>query len=120
MSTYKDLNVWNLSYKLALLVYGVTRNFPKDEVYGLSSQIRRAAISIPSNIAEGSKRATKKDFSQFLRIAQGSGAELEVQLLLAKDLGYINNLEYTEITSLLDSVMKMLTMFIKKLSTSNK
>lgn len=120
MSTYKDLVVWNTSYKLVLSIYKLTIKFPKEELYGLTSQIRRASVSIPSNIAEGSKRASKKDFCHFLRIAQGSGAELETQLLLIKDLEYITTKEYTELTSLLDSVMKMLTVFIKKLSTINQ
>lgn len=119
MSTYKDLKVWSLSYELVLVIYKVTNKFPKDEIYGLTSQIRRASISIPSNIAEGSKRGGKKDFCNFLRIAQGSGAELETQVLLVKDLGYITEKEYTELICLLDSVMKILTVFIKKLSTIN-
>ena len=119
MSTYRDLNVWKISYKFVLAVYVVTKKFPKDEVYGLTSQIRRSAVSIPSNIAEGSKRRSEKDFCHFLVIAQGSGAELETQLLIVEDLEYITEAEYTELTSLLDSVMKMLTVFIKKLSTIN-
>lgn len=120
MSTYKELIVWQKSYEFCVLVYKSTESFPVKEVYGLTSQIRRASISIPSNISEGSKRGTKKDFCQFLRVAQGSGAELETQLLLAKDLGYLKEKEYTQLNLLLDSVMKMLTVFIQKLSTSNQ
>ena len=120
MSTYKELIVWQKSLELSLLVYKVTSSFPKEETYGLISQIRRAAVSIPSNISEGSKRGSKKEFSHFLRIAQGSGAELETQLLISKSLVYISEKEYTELSILLDSVMKMLTAFIKKLSTTNQ
>ena len=119
MSTYKDLIVWKKSFEFSLLVYKLTVQFPKDEMYGLTSQIRRASVSIPSNISEGSKRGSKKEFSHFLRIAQGSGAELETQLLLSKSLGYVSEKEYTELNILLDSIMKMLTVFIKKLSTTN-
>ncbi len=120
MSKYKDLTVWEVSYKLTLSVYRLTNKFPREEIYGLTSQIRRASVSIPSNIAEGSKRGSKKDFCHFLVIAQGSGAELETQLLLSKDLDYITITEYNELIFLLDSVMKMLTVFIKKLSTINQ
>ena len=88
MNGYKNLDVWKNSFELSFSLYTITRSFPKEEIYGLTSQIRRAAVSISSNIAEGSKRATKKNlkknFCQFLRIAQGSGAESETQLLLAK------------------------------------
>lgn len=119
MSSYRDLDVWNKSFKLAALVYEVTKVFPKEEIYGLSSQMRRAAVSLPSNIAEGSKRGTKKDFCQFLRIAQGSGAELETQILLAKQLEYISEKDFIVTIKLIEDVMRMLTVFVKKLSTTN-
>lgn len=120
MSSYKDLDVWKKSFTFCLLIYRVTKFFPKEEQYGLVSQIRRAAVSIPSNISEGSKRGTKKDFCQFLRVAQGSGAELETQLLLAQGLDYLSQTDFASASLLLDDVMKMLTVFIKKLSTSNE
>jgi four helix bundle protein len=82
--------------------------------------MRRASVSIPSNISEGSKRSSKKDFCQFLRITQGSGAELETQLLLTKDWNYISNKEYNEATILLEAIMRMLTGLINKLLTSDK
>lgn len=88
MQTFKDLDVWNKSMQLAGDVYRITQSFPKEELYGLSSQMRRAAVSVPSNIAEGSKRG-KKDFAHFIRIAQGSNAELETQFLIANDLKYL-------------------------------
>lgn len=119
MSSYRELDVWKKSFRVTALIYEATKSFPKEEMYGLTSQIRRAAISLPSNIAEGSKRGTNKDFCQFLRIAQGSGAELETQLLLAQQLGYLSESNLAPIFSLVDDVMRMLTMFIKKLSMSD-
>lgn len=120
MSGYKELNVWKQSYSLVLITYKLTKLFPKDELYGLTSQMRRASISIPSNISEGSKRSSKKDFCQFLRTAQGSGAELETQLLLSRDLNYISDKEYNEAAILLEATMRMLTGLVNKLSTSDK
>lgn len=116
MSSYKSLTVWQKSYKLTLSIYSVTRKFPKEELFGLVSQMRRASISIPSNIAEGNTRISKKDHAQFIRIAYGSGAELETQIELSKDLGYIKDEEYTEISILLSEVMKMLNVLITSLS----
>ena len=81
IESFKDLIVWQKSMSLVKEVYVITSNFPKSEIYGLTSQMRRAAVSIPSNIAEGKKRKTKNDYVQFLRIANGSAAELETQLL---------------------------------------
>lgn len=87
--SFKDLIVWQKSYKLVLEIYKTTRAFPKSEDYGLSQQLRRAAVSIPSNIAEGYGRKHKAEYNQFLSIAYGSLLELETQILLAKDLNYI-------------------------------
>lgn len=114
MSSFRDLKVWEKSYNLSLLIYSLTKKFPKEEVFGLTSQIRRCAISIPSNIAEGHTRKSKKEFSQFLFIAFGSGAELETQLQLSLDLGYINKEDYTKTYLLLSEVMKMLNVLISK------
>jgi four helix bundle protein len=115
MKSYKDLTAWQRSYELSLLVYKVTAHFPKEEIYGLVSQMRRASVSIISNIAEGNARGTK-EYIQFLKIAFGSGAELEVQASLSKDLGLIKNEEYIRIVALLTEVMKMLNVMIRKLS----
>ncbi len=112
---YKDLIVWQKSIKLVAAVYNLTVTFPKEEIYGLSSQVKRASISIPSNIAEGSKRGTRKDFCHFLVIAYGSGAELETQIEIAKILPYGKNLNYTEVEDLLAEVMKMLNKMIHNL-----
>lgn len=108
MASHKDLIVWQKSYKLSLLIYSITRKFPKEEVFGLTSQMRRAAVSIPSNVAEGNTRFSRKDNAQFMRIAYGSACELDTQLSISKDLKYCSEKEYTEATSLLIEVMKML------------
>lgn len=116
MSHYKDLVVWQKSYQLTIDIYSLTKNFPKEEIFGLTSQMRRCAISIPSNISEGNSRGSKKEYVQFLRIALGSSTELETQVMLSKDLGLIKESDYTRISLLLIEVIKMLTVLIKKLS----
>ena len=118
IKSYKDLIVWQKSYNLSLLVYKVTKNFPKEEIYGLTSQTRRAVVSIPSNIAEGYCRQRKLEYVHFLQISFGSGAELETQLLIAKDLVYISNKEFEELSNLLGEVMRMLNSLVSKIKTS--
>jgi four helix bundle protein len=118
MQSYKDLIVWQKSYQLCLDIYSASKLFPKEELFGITSQIRRASLSIPSNIAEGSTRGSKKEYVQFLRIAFASGAEVETQLMLCKDLGLIKEKDYITISSLLTEVMKMLNTLIQKLSTT--
>jgi four helix bundle protein len=118
MSSYKDLDVWKKSFTLCIEVYSLTQAFPKEEIYGLTSQIRRASVSIPSNISEGSKRG-RKEFLHFLKIAHGSGAELETQLLLAHALNYTPSEESAKTLQDLNDVMGMLGAFIKKLSIEN-
>ena len=115
INSYKELIVWQKSFKLVKQLYEITKAFPKAEIYGIISQIRRAAVSIPSNIAEGFVRKSKKEFSQFVAIAFGSGAELETQLLLAKELGFITEQEFVATNSLLQEVMKMLNSLLSKL-----
>ena len=88
---HKELDVWNVSVDFVVQVYEVTKNFPKDELYGLTNQIRRAVVSIPSNIAEGAGRNSRKEFAQFLHIAMGSLGEVETQLVIAERLGYLKN-----------------------------
>ncbi|MEK7146722.1 MAG: four helix bundle protein [Patescibacteria group bacterium] len=114
--SYKDLIVWQRSIQLVVIIYELTEYFPREELYGLTSQIRRAAVSIPANIAEGRFRGTRKDFSQFLRISYGSGAELETQIEIAKKLKKTSNLDYSKADSLLLEVMKMLNAMIRKLN----
>lgn len=112
MSDFRDLNVRQKSMTLARDVYIFTKTLPPDEKFGLTSQIRRCAVSIPSNIAEGSKRRTKQDFMQFLKIASGSAAELETQLLLAGDIYRLVNEKLIEN---LKEVQRMLEGLMKKL-----
>lgn len=98
-------------------IYLLTDKFPKEELYGLVSQMRRAAIAIPSNIAEGHLRKHRKEFSQFLSISLGSSAELETQILICKSLSKFNNINFSKSESLLVEVMKMLYVMIKKINT---
>lgn len=111
-SGYRALTVWKKAIELVILVYKMTEGFPKSETYGLISQMRRCAISIPSNIAEGSRRKSKKDFAHFLTIAFGSGSELETQMEIVKQLSFGQALDYPQIESLLTEVMKMLNKMI--------
>ncbi len=115
IQSYENLIVWQKSMDLIALVYKLTVTFPREELYGLVSQMRRSAISIPSNIAEGSRRGTKKDFRQFIIIAFGSGAELETQIKIAKRLKYSDDTYYQTIDQLLEEVMRMLNALSKQL-----
>ena len=110
--THRDLNVWKESMNLVKQVYSLTQSFPKEEIYGLVSQMRRAAVSIPSNIAEGSARSPSTDFARFLYVAMGSLAELETQLLLSRELGFTQNIEMDEN---IDQIKRMLIGLIKSL-----
>lgn len=114
--SYKDLIVWQKSMELVVLIYKLTNNFPSNEIYGLTSQIRRCAVSIPSNVAEGKTRGSRKDFRQFIIISFASGAELETQLEIAKRLSYGKNFSFSEIDSLLNEIMRMLNKLIINLS----
>lgn len=116
INSYKDLIVWQKSVSVCVLIYELTERFPREEIYGLTSQMRRAAVSIPSNIAEGKNRATRKDYSQFLRIALGSCAELQTQIEISKRLPQTKNLDYKTIESDLIEISKMLSVLIGKLS----
>ena len=105
---HKDLVVWQKSMDVVVLVYKMTETFPKEEIYGLTSQMRRAAVSIPCNIAEGKRRMTENEFKHFLRIAFGSAAELETQMEISLKLGFVNPDNISEVVRLLDEVMRML------------
>lgn len=113
--SYKDLTVWKKGIELVKEVYALTDQFPKDELYGLTSQMRRASVSIPSNISEGKMRGTQKDYRHFLLHSFGSGAELETQLEIVKQLPFGKNFDYNKVDSLLEEVMKMLNVLIRKL-----
>lgn len=115
ITSYKDLIVWNRSIELVIEIYRLTDSFPKEEIYGLISQMRRSSVSIPSNIAEGSRRGTRKDFKNFLVNAFGSGAELETQIIISKQLPQTIHLDYTSVEKILGEVMRMLNKFISQL-----
>jgi len=111
---HKRLEVWQKAMALAEAIYGLTKEFPRSEVYGLSGQMRRSAISVPCNIAEGAARKTKSEFVQFLTIAQGSLSELDTQVELACRLGYINEQRRAEATGEITTVFKMLSGLVRK------
>jgi len=115
MQSYKELIVWQRSTELVVEVYKLTQKFPKEEMFGLISQMRRAAVSIPSNIAEGYARKHTAEYTQFLRIAFGSGAELETQLILSEKLRFVSRAEVTKSTTLLNETMRMLNKLISTL-----
>jgi four helix bundle protein len=115
VQSYKELLVWQRGVQLSLAVYRLTAGFPVEEKYGLCSQLRRAAVSIPSNIAEGYGRGTRKDYKQFLAIARGSTLEVQTQLLIASELGYGDLQKTKESQSLSEEVSKMLYSLIDKL-----
>jgi four helix bundle protein len=110
MRDFKKFEVWQLSHQLTLKIYTSTQNFPKEEIFGLTSQIRRSFASIGYNISEGSGRNSDKEFANFINIALGSSNEAENQLILAKDLGYINEIDY-------QNILQELTILKKKLVT---
>lgn len=116
MNKFKDLKVWQKAIKMVTNIYSETSLFPKEEMYGITSQIRRCAISIPSNIAESAGRKTKKDFSHFLDIAKGSSFALETQLIISKELNYFNDVNFEILTTELDEIQKMITGLQKSLS----
>lgn len=113
MDSYKELIVWQKSMKMDKEIYGLTSRFPDEEKFGLISQMRRAAVSVPSNIAEGWGRSTTGSYIQFLRISRGSLYELETQLELSKNLGYVN--ESGKVEGLFTEIGKMLNVLMKKL-----
>ena len=115
MKSFHNLQIWNKSHQLNLDLYKVTKSFSKEELYGLTSQIRRAVASIPTNIAEGCGRAGDADFRRFLIIAMGSASELEYLLLLARDLNFLAPEHYHKFFERLEEVKKMLASLIKKL-----
>jgi len=114
--SFEKLIVWQKAYDFVLMVYKHSQKFPSSELYGLTSQIRRASVSISANIAEGSERQYKKEFVQFLSIARGSLAEVETYLMLAKDLGYFNEREFIELEKQRKEVGRLLRGLYKSLS----
>ena len=115
MRDFRSLDVWKKSHELVLAVYKMSAGFPSSELYGLSSQVRRAASSIPANIAEGCGRGSDRDFARFLQIAMGSASELEYHLILARDLGFLDDAEQSSLEQATTEVKRMLAGFMKKL-----
>jgi len=113
IQTYRDLIVWQKSKELVIASYLVSKSMPADEKYALVSQIKRAATSIPANIAEGFGRSSSKDREHFYTIARGSVYELDTHIQIAKDLGFINDKEFTEILQQIEDVIKLLSAFIR-------
>lgn len=119
MQNFHDLKVWEKAHQLTLDVYKATRDFPREELYGLTSQVRRATSSIPANIAEGCGRNTGNELRRFLEIAMGSASEVEYHLLLARDLGFLTPDVHGELNSRTCEIKRMLSAFIQKLKTDN-
>ena len=115
LKNYKELKVWQRSYQLCLEIYKITKRFPNEEKYGLTSQIRRAAVSVPSNISEGYGRKTTPEYIRFLYIAYGSNCEMETQILLSGDLGYIETDKLENLQERMGEVERMLKALIKSL-----
>lgn len=119
MSNFRSLLIWQKSMALTTKIYFSTNHFPKEEIFGLTSQIRRSSISIPSNIAEGSGRESDKDFLRFLNISLGSLFEMQTQIEIAKNITYLNELEFNNIYEDSREVERMLVAFIKRLKDRN-
>ena len=117
IKSFTDLQVWQEAHKLVLMVYKLTKKFPKEELFSLTNQIRRAVISVTSNIAEGFSRQSYKEKLQFYYMALGSLTELQNQLLIAKDLNYLNQTEFDKVVEQAISVHKLLNAFIAKTKT---
>lgn len=115
IKSFKELKIWQKGMEIVKDIYKLTANFPKEEVYGLTSQMRRSAVSIPSNIAEGFKRFHSKEYMQFLHIALGSAAELETQIIISKELGFINESELQSVSEKIDHSSKMISALLNKL-----
>jgi len=112
MRNYRDLQVWSKAHHLTLELYRISGQFPREETYGITSQLRRAAVSIGANLAEGCGRRTSSELARFVRIAMGSASELDYHLLLSRDLGFMAADEFTRASSALIEVRKMLTSFL--------
>lgn len=114
MQHFKSLRLWQVAHRLTLGIYGTTRAYPQEELYGLTSQTRRSAASIPANIAEGCGRAGKRDFARFLDVASGSANELEYHLILGKDLGLLDTPAYESFNGQVSEIRRMLTSLVRR------
>jgi four helix bundle protein len=119
MQDFRKLKVWEKAHTIALKIYAITMQFPREEVFGLTSQLRRSAASIPTNIAEGCGRGTHKELSQFLQIAMGSASEMEYLLILAKELNYLKEEIRDQCTQDIVEIKKMLSSLVHRLNTNN-
>jgi four helix bundle protein len=113
MRNYRDLQVWKKAHDLTLELYRVSQRFPREEIYGITGQLRRATVSIGANLAEGCGRRTSTELARFVRIALGSASELDYHLLLSRDLGFMSSDDFTSSTAKLTEVRKMLTSFLQ-------
>lgn len=119
MRDFRKLQVWDKAHQMALAVYRVTAHFPRTEIYGLVSQMRRAAVSIPTNIAEGCGREGGAELGRYLKIAMGSASELEYELLLAWELGFIEAEKHNQLSNAIEEIKRMLTAFSQKLTADS-
>jgi len=115
-TSYRDLEVWQKGIKLAKNIYEITENFPAREIYGISNQLRRSAVSVASNIAEGQARHSKKEFKYFLGISLGSLAELETLLTIALEINYLSEMNFSNLLTSTDEITRMIKGFIKYIS----
>jgi len=120
LKDFKELRVWLKAHELAILVYKLTRAFPRDEVYGLTSQVRRSAASIGANIAEGCGRHSDGEMTRFLQIARGSASETEYHLLLAKDLGFLQEADFQVAEQAVVVVQRMLTALVQRVQPQSR
>ena len=118
IKNYQELNIWKRSVEIVIEIYNTSKNFPKEELYGLTSQIRRASVSIPSNIAEGFNRYHNKEFRQFLYVSLGSCAEVETQLFIAQRLNYVDQEKAPKLIKELGEIGKMINNLIKKINNT--
>ena len=119
MKSYEDLEVWKKAIDLSVNIYEMTKLFPMEERYGLTSQIKRSAVSIASNIAEGSGRSTERDFIRFIAIARGSASELKTQIIIAYRIGFLNEIDYEKSVRWIDEITRMLSGLRKSLEARN-
>ena len=114
MKDFKELKVWSKAHELTVLIYSLTRSFPRDEMYGMTSQVRRSAASVGANIAEGCGRHSDGEMVRFLQIARGSASETEYHLLLARDLGFLHEADFRKAQQRVAEVQRMLTSLVQK------
>ena len=119
MRDFRQLKVWEEAHELTLEIYRITKSFPKEELFSLVNQMRRSSSSIPTNIAEGCGRESNRDYAHFLQIAIGSAFELDYQILLSKDLGYINQQTFAILNNRVDKVRRQLANLIRKVRASS-